>query len=1319
VKSSYAAVLAVLIAASAFAGEIAAPVSTRDPASDWRADWTETPQWGGRLGFVDSRGDLKVRLRSAPEGEWVVVARRVRSFQLLDWSLAVLDQDATLFTAEGALNAPLTQVAENVCAYQKTLTRVGILQCDGTLLVRESVGLPVRAVAAGVEAFQLLDDRAAFRGADGSLWVQEGGVVGNFHKVADAVTAFQLERGWIAYLEGRTPDSKGTASRLMMAEGPLGLGSKVVWREVARDVGDFEMEIAVDSGAQFERTLRLAVLTNDGVLRLGAGRALPVALKEFDRGAICGLAWSAGRLAYVDARGLKVAHLGAGNWPDRLDTFEGPVSSFRLTVEGTVLYEDERGRGRLFDWRPASGAQDSPTAGLESAPSLQVFDASAELAVDASAEIAGPGVESSSIRPHFLRRPVQAAAVPGSGPTAVRLFSGVPEARPVEEPEQSAMPLAPAAEIAPKLLQNGVPLYQLYHAGSTDHFYTTKTSDRDFAKSLGFADQGIAAYVEPTQVAGTLPFWRFYSGGQTDHFYTTSSSEYYYVVANGFTFEGNEGYLYGSAVAGTVPLYRLSWWNPSNNDLDHYYTTSDSTRASMTSQGWTYDRVAGYVWPASAPPPTQGTPLYRWYSTGSTDHFYSVTNYATIRGFSQQGIAGYMAPGPGPSALPFRRFYKGAPQTEHFYTTSASEASFVVSTLGYVEEGTGEGYLYTSQQAGTVPLYRLWWCSPSADCDHIWTAWTTERDQLIAAGWGLDGIVGYVGMPPGSPPPPPTVPKDNAAFVSQSVPGLMTVGQASNVSITMRNTGTTTWTQAAGYQLVSWNPQGNLAWGAASVALPATVSPNATVTFAFAVTPAASGKQNFQWQIVRGGSSVGTPSQNVSVAVDKNPSFIVGLTPFADNYIRYFDSLSGGVPPQISTRFAPYRGIECPTPYPTTSACYPGVPAWTRDASFFNPVHPCTAGVLMPQNFTAAHARRNIGPDIHGVTWTPVGRSTYGPINWPPPCDVQVLQITGFCHAPTELLFWLDIADPIIAVSTSGASYCPKDKKWTTRYAQGTGVREVFPGEVTPDSYAMVPNWPPDFAQLGTHPNPWRAYVPAGHQVTSDQSAAKGDMFWLRVPPAGTSIPILGATLFGGGSGPKCLPNALRCEYVSDRAKAQQLPDGTWAITITGYMTGVDTIFGNSRDAIMDLTSLSGIPLSNATVDAIQNWMIYNNVTNPILFGHSLGAMDATVLYQRGFGSQLVLFSAPWVLPPASLAESPSNFSPGPRPVVVYSGQNDTISNMIPEFSGCGFYTDACRLSLGINLVEVFTGGGFLSLQNPHDRCQYEPFYFGAGQCPF
>ncbi len=121
---------------------------------------------------------------------------------------------------------------------------------------------------------------------------------------------------------------------------------------------------------------------------------------------------------------------------------------------------------------------------------------------------------------------------------------------------------------------------------------------------------------------------------------------------------------------------------------------------------------------------------------------------------------------------------------------------------------------------------------------------------------------------PPEPPAPPAPPLRNAQFVGQSVPTAMVVGQTYPVSVTMKNTGTATWTAAA-YRLGSQNPGDNLTWGLQRVDVAGSVANGQTTPFNFtARAPAAAGTYNFQWKMLQEGQAwFGAVSTNQTVTV--------------------------------------------------------------------------------------------------------------------------------------------------------------------------------------------------------------------------------------------------------------------------------------------------------------------------------------------------------------------------------------------------------------------------------------------------------------------
>ncbi|MBI4346668.1 MAG: hypothetical protein HY553_07415 [Elusimicrobia bacterium] len=96
--------------------------------------------------------------------------------------------------------------------------------------------------------------------------------------------------------------------------------------------------------------------------------------------------------------------------------------------------------------------------------------------------------------------------------------------------------------------------------------------------------------------------------------------------------------------------------------------------------------------------------------------------------------------------------------------------------------------------------------------------------------------------------------RNGAVVVSQSAPSArLTAGQTVQVSITLRNSGTKTWTRAGGYKLGAQSPADSPAFRVGRVPLPVeSVAPGRTVTFTFPVNaPVRPGSYDFQWRMVQ------------------------------------------------------------------------------------------------------------------------------------------------------------------------------------------------------------------------------------------------------------------------------------------------------------------------------------------------------------------------------------------------------------------------------------------------------------------------------------
>jgi len=101
------------------------------------------------------------------------------------------------------------------------------------------------------------------------------------------------------------------------------------------------------------------------------------------------------------------------------------------------------------------------------------------------------------------------------------------------------------------------------------------------------------------------------------------------------------------------------------------------------------------------------------------------------------------------------------------------------------------------------------------------------------------------------------MPWQRSVFLGQTPPpSPVLAGHSSPVSITMKNTGITTWTSGGSnpQRLGSQNPQDNTVWGVGRVDVPHLVPPGASVVFNFTVTaPLTPGVRPFQWRMVQEG----------------------------------------------------------------------------------------------------------------------------------------------------------------------------------------------------------------------------------------------------------------------------------------------------------------------------------------------------------------------------------------------------------------------------------------------------------------------------------
>jgi Repeat of unknown function (DUF5648) len=141
-------------------------------------------------------------------------------------------------------------------------------------------------------------------------------------------------------------------------------------------------------------------------------------------------------------------------------------------------------------------------------------------------------------------------------------------------------------------------------------------------------------------------------------------------------------------------------------------------------------------------------PMYWTQHIPYTDNLYTTNpsdrDISLGIGYINRGVPFYMPYRAEFDSVDFRRYFKGPPQLEHFYTRDPWEMQYVEQN-GWQFEGD-EGSIFTKAKPGTAALYRYaYYDAGTGDLQHFYSLSSTG--PLGQPGWTSGGLVGYVCPP--------------------------------------------------------------------------------------------------------------------------------------------------------------------------------------------------------------------------------------------------------------------------------------------------------------------------------------------------------------------------------------------------------------------------------------------------------------------------------------------------------------------------------------------------------------------------------------------